>query len=446
MRFAWVIAFLIAVVRCNENVSPVIPSSPIKFPSFEEWKREKSGMNLTENVNDTSMNSLDGYKLGEALLRKRGRSKVRSKEEGEGEREEFGEVEEEEGKGEVGKMYEVGKTYKERFNFASFDCAATVIKTNSEAKSANAVLVDNKDSYLLNECKSNNQFVIIELCEDILVDEVVIGNFEFYSSVFKKLRFSVSDRYPVQQWVTIGEFEAINERGNQHFNINNPIIWAKFIKIEILSHYGNEFYCPISTIQVYGKTMMEQFKEEVVPAPIITTNNIESLSFDINLSKAFASCFEFNSTIDEQKECSAGYLKLEEFLQDEGNKLCNIDEEVENIQIPPQDSIYKNIVKRLNALEGNTTLTQRYIEEQWKHISEGLNKLENQYNGQHEIIGRLFAYQQKLFERTIDEISSEMKVIEKNIEFYRYLTIILIGMMIIMILILKDNLMGISLN
>ena len=40
-----------------------------------------------------------------------------------------------------------------------------------------------------------------------------------------------------------------------------PLIWARYSKIEIASHYGNEFYCPNSLVRVHGKTMMEEFKD-----------------------------------------------------------------------------------------------------------------------------------------------------------------------------------------
>lgn len=395
MRLEWLIAIIIGVVMGQNEFD----SSSIKFPSFEEWKeKNKSGTwNLTVDENNTIINSYEN-------LPKRGR-KIRSSEVIE-ELDEMDDVD----------VYEVGKTYKDRFNFASFDCAATVIKTNSEAKSANAVLLDSMDTYLLNECGASNQFVIIELCEDILVDEVVMANFEFYSSMFHKIRFSVSDRYPVQQWVLLGEFEAVNERRIQRFPIVNPLIWAKFIKIEILTHYGDEFYCPISTIQVHGKTMIEQFKEEV-PAPVISTpSSVPLPEFDVHLGKAFASCFEYNGTLVEQQECSAGYSKLEEFLQQESSEICDIDEVEVNESIkPPQESIYRNIVKRLNALEGNNTLTQRYVEEQSKLISEALTKFEMDRTARLEVIVR------------------EISKLEISIEWYKQVTYIMMGINIILI-------------
>jgi len=159
---------------------------------------------------------------------------------------------------------DAGKTCKERFNYASFDCAATVLKTNKQAKSSTSILVENKDSYMLNECSADNKFLIVELCDDILVDTIVLANYEFFSSMFRHFRVSVSDRYPVkmERWRTLGTFEARNSRDIQPFLITEPQIWARYLRIEFLTQFGNEFYCPLSLLRVHGTTMMEQFRRE----------------------------------------------------------------------------------------------------------------------------------------------------------------------------------------
>ncbi|KAF2993099.1 hypothetical protein E8E13_000599 [Curvularia kusanoi] len=159
---------------------------------------------------------------------------------------------------------DAGKTCKERFNYASFDCAATILKTNKKAKGSSAVLSEHKDSYMLNECSVDNKFLIVELCDDILVDTVVLANYEFFSSMFRHFRVSVSDRYPVkmERWRTLATFEARNSRDIQPFLITEPQIWARYLRIEFLTHYGNEFYCPLSLLRVHGTTMMEQFRRE----------------------------------------------------------------------------------------------------------------------------------------------------------------------------------------
>lgn len=160
---------------------------------------------------------------------------------------------------------DAGKTCKERFNYASFDCAATVLKTNKESKGSTSVLVENKDSYMLNKCSADNKFFIVELCEDILVDTVVLANFEFFSSMFRNFRVSVSDRYPVKldKWRELGTFEARNSREVQAFLVESPLIWARYLRVEFLAHYGSEYYCPVSLLRVHGTTMMEEFNHDM---------------------------------------------------------------------------------------------------------------------------------------------------------------------------------------
>lgn len=401
-----------------------------------------------------------------------------------------------------------GKLYKDRFNFASFDCAATIVKTNKEAKGANSILLDNKDIYLLNECSSQNKFIIIELCEDILVDEVLIGNYEFYSSMFKDLKIFVSDRFPTTQWYLLGGFQAENIRKLQSFNIENSLIWAKFIKIEFLSHYGNEFYCPISSVQVHGTTMIEQFKDENPDidesnddAVVVTVNkNISMLDnikpeFDVKFDQ-FTNDIHFKDLDGELgTNCTSSiYLKLDQFLndyekkQDENFDQCLIDDYMDNSndetgqsktietksfsfsQIPkvqPQDSIYKNLAKRLSLLESNATLSLLYIEEQSKLLSEAFAILENEQSIKFQNIliqlnttiqsqmtifqklnmdvytsfSRLFEYQQQNFDERTNGISQEIDHISNMISLYKtltYLCIVIIVSMFIYILMTKS--------
>ncbi|GMM31629.1 Slp1 protein [Martiniozyma asiatica (nom. inval.)] len=346
---------------------------------------------------------------------------------------------------------EQGKLYKDRFNFASFDCAATIVKTNNEAKGANAILNENKDSYLLNLCEAPNKYVIIELCEDILIDEVLIGNYEFYSSMFQHLRISASDRFPTTQWVVLGEFEAENVRTLQHFRVENPLIWAKFLKVEVLNHYGDEYYCPISSVQVHGTTMIEQFKQEndlsvdkqkmpgnewdgKLPKEENKNSKVKDAldrlqsQLDSNLTAANVSMNADNETdkqqqvvdksaltklvppksedidqfnystmisfekINYESDCVAKpYIAVNQFLIDNESRIrrsaCLIDDEPTSSQtthstlpakIQPQDSIYKNINRRLTFLESNATFSLLYQEEQAKLLTSAFLKFETQ--------------------------------------------------------------------
>lgn len=116
------------------------------------------------------------------------------------------------------------KSLKERFNYASTDCAATVRKANKEAKGAQTILYESKDQYLLNKC-SADKFVIINLCEQIVVDTIVMANFEFFSSTFKDFRVYASSKYPTQDWRLLGQWQARNTRDLQ---VKKKLMFAYF--------------------------------------------------------------------------------------------------------------------------------------------------------------------------------------------------------------------------
>ncbi|CEP64344.1 Slp1p LALA0_S11e01970g [Lachancea lanzarotensis] len=303
-----------------------------------------------------------------------------------------------------------GKLYKHRFNYASLDCAATIIKTNSEASGANSILHENKDKYLLTPCSASSKFVIIELCQDILVEQIAIANYEFFSSTFQTLRFSVSDRFPPKNgWKVLGEFNANNTRNIQEFDIPNPLIWARYARVEVLSHFGHEFYCPISVIRVHGKTMMddvkldeleERYNQEQEIARNVEKKTQECIEEEMAvLSSAGAALdkcqlpdFASNQNLTpiskiglRVAQCPTvlPYLGFDQFLKTYNQSICD----PSKFQSAPdtssalpssstEESIFKTIIKRLTLLESNSTLSLRYIEEQSRLISRAFSNSE----------------------------------------------------------------------
>lgn len=73
---------------------------------------------------------------------------------------------------------------------------------------------------MINECSAKNKFVIIELCNDILIDAIVIGNFELFSSTTKLFKVSLANKfnYHNNKWTTLAYFQAVNSRDIQ---VNN---------------------------------------------------------------------------------------------------------------------------------------------------------------------------------------------------------------------------------
>lgn len=102
----------------------------------------------------------------------------------------------------------------DRFNYASIDCSARVHTAHKSAKSPAAILASKKDRYMLSPCNEKNQFVVVELCDDIRIDTVQLANYEFFSGVFKDFTVSVAKTYN-GEWVTAGTYRAENTRGVQ---------------------------------------------------------------------------------------------------------------------------------------------------------------------------------------------------------------------------------------
>uniref|UniRef100_G1RZ51 SUN domain-containing ossification factor n=1 Tax=Nomascus leucogenys TaxID=61853 RepID=G1RZ51_NOMLE len=151
------------------------------------------------------------------------------------------------------------KVQKNRNNYASVECGAKILAANPEAKSTSAILIENMDLYMLNPCSTKIWFVI-ELCEPIQVKQLDIANYELFSSTPKDFLVSISDRYPTNKWIKLGTFHGRDERNVQSFPLDEQM-YAKYVKVELLSHFGSEHFCPLSLIRVFGTSMVEEYEE-----------------------------------------------------------------------------------------------------------------------------------------------------------------------------------------
>ncbi|GAB2271115.1 hypothetical protein Dimus_005963 [Dionaea muscipula] len=152
------------------------------------------------------------------------------------------------------------------YNYASAAKGAKVLAFNKEAKGASNILGKDKDKYLRNPCSAEEKFVLIELSEETLVDTIEIANFEHYSSNLKDFEILGSLAYPTDSWVSVGNFTAANVKLAQRFNLPDPK-WARYLKLRLLSHYGTEFYCTLSSIEVHGVDAIERMLEDLISFP-----------------------------------------------------------------------------------------------------------------------------------------------------------------------------------
>ncbi|NXO68427.1 SUCO factor, partial [Phainopepla nitens] len=159
----------------------------------------------------------------------------------------------------VGGQHSTKKVQKNRNNYASVECGAKILAANPEAKSTSAILMENMDLYMLNPC-STKIWYVPELCEPVQVKQFDIANHELFSSTPKDFLVSISDRYPTNKWIKLGTFHARDERNVQSFPLDEQM-YAKYVKVELISHFGSEHFCPLSLIRVFGTSMVEEYEE-----------------------------------------------------------------------------------------------------------------------------------------------------------------------------------------
>ncbi|GAA6030900.1 hypothetical protein JCM8097_008927 [Rhodosporidiobolus ruineniae] len=153
---------------------------------------------------------------------------------------------------------------KDRSNYAAFECAAMVHRSSRQSKGASSILVEKKDRYMLTPCSAKPMFVDVELCDEIQIDTLVLANFEFFSSTFKHFKASCSVDYPgkAEDWHDLGTFRARNVRGFQVFRPDRIAKFCRYLRIDFLSHFGSEYYCPVSLLRVYGYTQLDAWRIE----------------------------------------------------------------------------------------------------------------------------------------------------------------------------------------
>lgn len=265
-------------VCCLKPLSPIEPVDDEILLSFEDWKAKQTAMqqaqlNAREREKDTtnrSGNGVGGANNGgagtsdgtEGLVSKMDSTPSNSGSSSTSEDSAQNPMTEP-----LSPHFQVPLT--DRFNYASLDCSARVHMAHRSAKSASSILSSKRDRYMLSPCKSSKQekqFVVVELCDDVRIDTVQLANFEFFSGVFKDFNVSVAKTWStgVDGWTLAGSYKAKNVRGVQSFHPPTFLRdFYRYIRIDFLTHYGNEYYCPVSLLRVYGLTHLEQWKWDI---------------------------------------------------------------------------------------------------------------------------------------------------------------------------------------
>ncbi|KAI4388864.1 hypothetical protein MLD38_001155 [Melastoma candidum] len=248
-------------------------------------------------------------------------------------------------------------------NYASAAKGAKVLASNKEAKGASNILIRDKDKYLRNPCSAEKKFVIVELSDETFVDTIAIANLEHYSSNPKEFELLGSLVYPADLWVTLGSFTASNAKQVQRLSLPEPK-WVRYLKVELLSHYGTEFYCTLSICEVYGVDAVEKMLEDLITVPENPFKNLGEARIekvesshpepadDGHLDKDLGGTVESDTT--EFFDGKFQPLKTSAQPVEEGRQ---------QVGRMPGDLVLKILMQKVQSVDLNLSILERYIEE-----------------------------------------------------------------------------------
>lgn len=184
-----------------------------------------------------------------------------------------------------------------KVNFALSRDGAKVLASNHGAKRVGALLDDDSDTFMRNDCK-DNKWVVIELSQVARVSSLEIAQNELYSSRLKEFSVYGMQSHPRtlatlespanvdSGWNFIGKFEGKKSKGVQAFNVDNSR-WVRYLLIRFLTHHGTESVCAINEISVYGTSAAEELEaqlahDEFVFDSMKDANEEISIKEDIN--------------------------------------------------------------------------------------------------------------------------------------------------------------------
>ncbi|XP_042487817.1 SUN domain-containing protein 5-like [Macadamia integrifolia] len=267
----------------------------------------------------------------------------------------------------------------EEYNYASSSKGAKVLTHNKEARGANNILERDQDKYLRNPCSVEHKFVVIELAEETLVDAFKIANFEHYSSNFKNFELSGILSFPTETWTPLGNFVAANVKHAQRFMLLEPK-WVRYLRLSLLSHYGSEFYCTLSLLEVYGVDAIERMLQD-----LIVVSEEPGLDQSLNHTSSIGTKSSIKEPGSNERDVSSQVQIAADAV---GKGLDNIDDgqrpnievtknTVSKSNIPnpvlearhqnngriPSDTVLKILMQKMKSLELNLSFLEEYIKQ-----------------------------------------------------------------------------------
>ncbi|KAJ0043327.1 hypothetical protein Pint_18383 [Pistacia integerrima] len=273
--------------------------------------------------------------------------------------------------GGVKRRLELGGT---EYNYASASKGAKVLAYNKEAKGAANILSTDKDKYLRNPCSAEEKFVVIELSEET-------------------------------------DFLLKSRNG--------------YLKLNLLSHYGSEFYCTLSVIEVYGVDAIEQ-----------TLENLISVQDDVFVPDEGTAPRKPPSSPLESLQSDDLYRNLYKELEyDSSGENLDVKHEIKKNTVPdpveeirhqvgrlPADTVLKILMQKVRSLDLNLSVLEPYLEELNLRYSDIFKEFDEDLGGKDKLLEKIRSDIRNLFEsqeaiaKHIDDLSSWKYLVSMQLE------------------------------
>lgn len=155
--------------------------------------------------------------------------------------------------------------------------------------------------------------------------------------------------------------------------------WARYLKLKLLSHYGSEFYCTLSLVQVYGVDAVEQMLEDLIAVQDDVVTAGETMErHDSAPSQPLPS---HNDGFDHQPIEEADFVVEDTdpkhaVPKGEMHDLIG-DRRSHPIGRMPGDAVLKILMQKVQKLDSNLSVLERYLEElhsRYKDIFKDIDK------------------------------------------------------------------------
>ncbi|KAG2253902.1 hypothetical protein Bca52824_084038 [Brassica carinata] len=286
------------------------------------------------------------------------------------------------------------------YNYAAASKGAKVLSSNKEAKGATSIITGTKTIRCLRTFRRT------------LVNTIKIANFEHYSSNLKDFEILGTLVYPTDAWVHLGNFTALNMKNEQNFTLGDPQ-WVRYLKLSFLSHYGSEFYCTLSLLEVYGVDAVERMLEDLIS---IQDKNIvrpqeeqkEKKESDDDMSKQ-----------KEKEEETSPESAVE--VSNERKKLPDLVEEIKHHQPGsrmPGDTVLKILMQKIRSLDLSLSVLESYLDEMSSRYGKIFKEMDQEASKREEEVAKMWLEvdRMKESEEKIKEEAMEMREWRSRVE------------------------------